>query len=117
MIDPFTTRSDLSISHVHHCDEIWPHLDGLSRAHQKCRTACRQVACRRLPSRRGSFGHVRRNQPVAWPGRRNCGQTRSARARDRKSTRLNSSHVAISYAVFCLKKKKQEKTYTQRSGT
>src|SRR5439155_22179519 len=30
---------------------------------------------------------------------------RSARA-DRKSTRLNSSHVAISYAVFCLKKKK-----------
>src|SRR5439155_15308811 len=28
---------------------------------------------------------------------------------DRKSTRLNSSHVAISYAVFCLKKKKKEK--------
>src|SRR5439155_2753501 len=30
-----------------------------------------------------------------------------AEARDRKSTRLNSSHVAISYAVFCLKKKKK----------
>src|SRR5207253_9801537 len=29
---------------------------------------------------------------------------------DRKSTRLNSSHVAISYAVFCLKKKKKKKT-------
>src|SRR5207302_6308852 len=28
-------------------------------------------------------------------------------AKDRKSTRLNSSHVKISYAVFCLKKKKQ----------
>src|SRR5437660_2763368 len=28
---------------------------------------------------------------------------------DRKSTRLNSSHVAISYAVFCLKKKKERK--------
>src|SRR5699024_11309777 len=27
---------------------------------------------------------------------------------DRKSTRLNSSHVSISYAVFCLKKKKQK---------
>src|SRR5256885_11071791 len=27
--------------------------------------------------------------------------------RDRKSTRLNSSHLVISYAVFCLKKKKQ----------
>src|SRR5439155_4549520 len=31
-----------------------------------------------------------------------------ARPRDRKSTRLNSSHVAISYAVFCLKKKKKK---------
>src|SRR5690625_7079425 len=29
--------------------------------------------------------------------------------RDRKSTRLNSSHVAISYAVFCLKKQKRTK--------
>src|SRR5437868_10315461 len=29
--------------------------------------------------------------------------------RDRKSTRLNSSHVSISYAVFCLKKKKHRK--------
>src|SRR5256885_8038126 len=28
---------------------------------------------------------------------------------DRKSTRLNSSHLVISYAVFCLKKKKQKK--------
>src|SRR5438067_9034337 len=31
---------------------------------------------------------------------------RRERHRDRKSTRLNSSHVSISYAVFCLKKKK-----------
>src|SRR5690349_22153243 len=31
-------------------------------------------------------------------------------ARDRKSTRLNSSHVEISYAVFCLKKKKKKKS-------
>src|SRR5690625_6918644 len=30
------------------------------------------------------------------------------RSQDRKSTRLNSSHVAISYAVFCLKKKTSE---------
>src|SRR5689334_24740436 len=32
------------------------------------------------------------------------------RAADRKSTRLNSSHSSISYAVFCLKKKKKKKT-------
>src|SRR5690242_19187895 len=34
----------------------------------------------------------------------------SAGQRDRKSTRLNSSHMSISYAVFCLKKKKKKKT-------
>src|SRR5947199_7252865 len=33
--------------------------------------------------------------------------------RDRKSTRLNSSHLGISYAVFCLKKKKKKKKKTQ----
>src|SRR5690242_21159431 len=33
----------------------------------------------------------------------------SAQARDRKSSRLNSSHMSISYAVFCLKKKKKKK--------
>src|SRR2546427_2456278 len=32
--------------------------------------------------------------------------------RDRKSTRLNSSHSQISYAVFCLKKKKKIRAYT-----
>src|SRR5690625_5914393 len=34
---------------------------------------------------------------------------------DRKSTRLNSSHVAISYAVFCLKKKKNKKIKSNRN--
>src|SRR5690348_18026799 len=53
----------------------------------------------------GPHGHalVRRR-------RRRCGSTVGvlvpARAGDRKSTRLNSSHPSISYAVFCLKKKK-----------
>src|SRR5947209_15492705 len=36
-------------------------------------------------------------------------------ARDRKSTRLNSSHANISYAVFCLKKKKIHKTLLRDS--
>src|SRR5437870_8842028 len=38
-----------------------------------------------------------------------CGSKRrlQLKKKDRKSTRLNSSHVAISYAVFCLKKKKK----------
>src|SRR5690606_41760071 len=37
--------------------------------------------------------------------------------RDRKSTRLNSSHVKISYAVFCLKKKKKNKIKQQQIST
>src|SRR5262245_10496829 len=39
------------------------------------------------------------------------GSTRHRPALDRKSTRLNSSHLGISYAVFCLKKKKQKQDY------
>src|SRR5262245_66337922 len=37
------------------------------------------------------------------------------RSRDRKSTRLNSSHLGISYAVFCLKKKKTKIIYKQKN--
>src|SRR3712207_8677770 len=43
------------------------------------------------------------------PSRRRAGRVL---ALDRKSTRLNSSHANISYAVFCLKKKKQNSTTT-----
>src|SRR5438034_5144820 len=42
---------------------------------------------------------------VRWPGGRE-----TQVPLDRKSTRLNSSHTVISYAVFCLKKKKKNKT-------
>src|SRR5690606_40119599 len=38
----------------------------------------------------------------------------SVEVQDRKSTRLNSSHVKISYAVFCLKKKKKHKQKIKR---
>src|SRR5690625_6803276 len=38
----------------------------------------------------------------------NCRSFHVDSSLDRKSTRLNSSHVAISYAVFCLKKKRQD---------
>src|SRR5439155_14880367 len=48
---------------------------------------------------------------IGLPGRR-CERD----LRDRKSTRLNSSHVAISYAVFCLKKKRKRATRTGRGA-
>src|SRR5207249_11293047 len=50
----------------------------------------------------------------ALPGLSKCHATEvrapslARQPRDRKSTRLNSSHVSISYAVFCLKKKKKK---------
>src|SRR5207302_9205038 len=46
-----------------------------------------------------------RGESPAFLGRRSRRRRRKS-TRDRKSTRLNSSHVKISYAVFCLKKKK-----------
>src|SRR5256885_3241489 len=42
-----------------------------------------------------------------------CGETQEE---DRKSTRLNSSHLVISYAVFCLKKKKQTTFLTAQAA-
>src|SRR5256885_8749673 len=47
----------------------------------------------------------RKNRPGSQPGRRP-----RKLPRDRKSTRLNSSHLVISYAVFCLKKKSSTPT-------
>src|SRR5699024_11474144 len=82
-----------------------------------------------LPILRGSTGHLRgeagaggsrlaggRGVDAAAPGPGRTGGrpgpagrgggARACSRLDRKSTRLNSSHVSISYAVFCLKKKK-----------
>src|SRR3712207_8410211 len=58
--------------------------------------------------------------PVAAPGRLDAVawdiQSDQVHQRDRKSTRLNSSHANISYAVFCLKKKKQSCTQITMSN-
>src|SRR3712207_8113813 len=77
---------------------------------------------------RERFGRRRDGQPrgllrrrgVGWdrhrePVRRHLGQRRGGHvhAEDRKSTRLNSSPANISYAVFCLKKKKDKITSLQ----
>src|SRR3989449_4561976 len=86
---------------------------------------------RRAPGRAGRAargsrgGQPRRRRPAGAPGTRGSREAgepdvggvlladealdRGGLARDRKSTRLNSSHGYISYAVFCLKKKKKTK--------
>src|SRR3712207_7851563 len=48
---------------------------------------------------------------VVWRTHSCVPRRHSCRRTDRKSTRLNSSHANISYAVFCLKKKKKNNTY------
>src|SRR5437773_2809656 len=60
-------------------------------------------------------GHAAAAQGRAGADARQAGALEAAdsdpgapQLRDRKSTRLNSSHITISYAVFCLKKKKKE---------
>src|SRR6266511_2181408 len=99
--------------------------DGAGRHRRAPRTECRAAtaaagaAARHVPSpspaRHGSrrcFGareplrHRRSTATAAAPA--SVRPARRVRARDRKSTRLNSSHVKISYAVFCLKKKKKK---------
>src|SRR2546430_7331737 len=56
-------------------------------------------------------GHQRRLLTVRHPV---LGQQLAQLLRDRKSTRLNSSHSQISYAVFCLKKKKDDVAHSSR---
>src|SRR2546426_5939140 len=61
----------------------------------------------------GLNGERGRRDEAAAVGRRLDGDGgRRVRRGDRKSTRLNSSHLVISYAVFCLKKKKKKKCMT-----
>src|SRR3712207_6913054 len=72
----------------------------------RSRARCAREAPRR--NREASYESCRRTAV----GRAEQGERE--RQRDRKSTRLNSSHANISYAVFCLKKKKHENTVAQR---
>src|SRR5689334_24035501 len=54
--------------------------------------------------------------PSFAEAQRRSRETAEAIRLDRKSTRLNSSHSSISYAVFCLKKKKKKETKLIKNG-
>src|SRR5207302_9403990 len=74
----------------------------------ECMTASFRRLLQRLLNPRGTIPSNPEPQPLqderCAPARKTRGRTAFV---DRKSTRLNSSHVKISYAVFCLKKKKK----------
>src|SRR6266511_5385571 len=97
-------RSGFSADNLHPCD----------RRLGECREATIVILASRSPehlrSRLERFHHaapepLADHEPLPAVHCAMC----SERSRDRKSTRLNSSHVKISYAVFCLKKKKKYK--------
>src|SRR2546422_6151100 len=73
--------------------------------HQLCRDDEQQRAVREA--------RETRVEQVGQPGGKGC--VRSKPGLDRKSTRLNSSHGYISYAVFCLKKKKRSEAHSRRA--
>src|SRR5258708_11173776 len=77
---------------------------GLTSAVRSIGIACVDAATWKRPSPRHAprRWHFERERRGAWRGEG-----------DRKSTRLNSSHQIISYAVFCLKKKKHERHYDE----
>src|SRR5947208_4966762 len=64
-----------------------------------------------FPTRRSSDLAALRGGRPGRHHRRGEDLPHGRRRQDRKSTRLNSSHQIISYAVFCLKKKKKNKKY------
>src|SRR5947209_16534937 len=63
----------------------------------------------------GDVLHVRARRSTVHRAERRPALHVHARHQDRKSTRLNSSHANISYAVFCLKKKKNRKKQTRKA--
>src|SRR5262245_63316345 len=66
-------------------------------------TLIRSVSSRELPKKQLGQAPAKRQAPA-----QKAAIAKNGRRRDRKSTRLNSSHLGISYAVFCLKKKKNK---------
>src|SRR3712207_8494001 len=81
---------------------LWHAVHGLSRATRERR----QLLC--LSPAHQSGGQLRHHRPEPPRLRKTQG--------DRKSTRLNSSHANISYAVFCLKKKQRSLSSNRRSS-
>src|SRR5690606_41635787 len=75
-----------------------PHGRRATEPHRVATAETRSSAVGRLYAAAGRLNHVSRTVSRLY-------------RRDRKSTRLNSSHVKISYAVFCLKKKNEEEIY------
>src|SRR5690606_31393591 len=114
----------------------WPPLSAADHSAPVSPRVCRRAPTQRPKGRGGSADRYRcsacMSESLMWrsdskgitatglpSGRRPLRNiaVRLAASGDRKSTRLNSSHVKISYAVFCLKKKNKRGLQHYRGGT
>src|SRR5207302_9740823 len=89
---------------LHDALPIWP------TASSTCRRVLRVTSTKRLPISITADSAWVMTSLTCWSTSSNCSLEKvdqHVSEVDRKSTRLNSSHVKISYAVFCLKKKKK----------
>src|SRR2546421_3981832 len=81
------------------------------------RSLCEPADPRGSPGRGPPGGRARTGGPPAPTRGRGAGRGGLLPREDRKSTRLNSSHDQISYAVFCLKKKKKKESHNLSTVT
>src|ERR1035441_10909709 len=81
------------------CVQCGRQLPGLTFGKKLCQWCVQHEA-----AQRGEDSPIQRVEPVPWMRQ----QSSSMAVTDRKSTRLNSSHLGISYAVFCLEKRKTD---------
>src|SRR5207248_9535698 len=108
---------DRQLHHLHSTRPAPPHVSTLSLHDALPISSATSSSPATRTSRMGRSPEIPYGQSAAcpssfdWmvsdPARSELSANRTLDARDRKSTRLNSSHRTISYAVFCLKKKKK----------
>src|SRR5438309_4965121 len=89
------------------CSTLFPYTTLFRSPHRRVELRSADLHARRVLGVEDDRGHP--DDSTALPH----GEGQPVTARDRKSTRLNSSHSSISYAVFCLKKKIRMQTSTQ----
>src|SRR5207249_10080917 len=101
-----------------YCSRPHPHLHSFPTRRSSDLNSLPCSRCRLLPPHSPRLvqesSHLITIHPFARPttssGTSTANGSTKPKSLDRKSTRLNSSHVSISYAVFCLKKKKTRKS-------
>src|SRR5205814_10279100 len=107
-LTPFSshyTAPATSATHTLSLHDALPICSTPSRNRRRRRSSARRDRPLSFPAARGL---ARKNRRSHTRGRRHQ-RARALMSSDRKSTRLNSSHLGISYAVFCLKKKNKNK--------